>query len=154
MSRSKYVSYGENVFWVFDVELNIFLKFLIDVGIDYLKKHNEAWLSSEIEDWQFIAIVSDIGLGFDCESPSHKIKTIIELIQIACQNLSTTEFITATEIENWNILDGKGIFSRGIKKFDTKHLIELGNAIIALLKGNLQTPPNGGMLYFNESSFE
>jgi hypothetical protein len=126
VSKTKFVEYGDlnrplgdlpHGFWVYDVGLDIFLKYLIDAA-QASEQANTAWLSSAISEWRLLA-------------------------EDACARLEARESIPAEEIVSWPILDDLRIFTRGADEVFTAPIVELGRAIIALVSGQLPEAPEG-----------
>lgn len=61
MSRTKYVDYMDQGFYVYDVTLGIFLKHLIDVA-EACNQAKAPWLLALVSSWRVAACAQDIGL--------------------------------------------------------------------------------------------
>lgn len=72
-----------------------------------------------------------------------QVDLVASLIDEACEILGQRQYISAKEAKSWDILDGKGIGTRGTAKYPTSVIVELGFAIKDLIKGNLLLPPEG-----------
>lgn len=55
------------------------------------------------------------------------------------------------EIAGWPFADGQRLFHRGLKEVRTAQVIELGGAIIALLRDELPKAPRGEAWFFTDS---
>lgn len=145
MSKTKFVAYGDwsqaPGFWAYDVALNVFLKYLIDAA-QANEQANTAWLSSAISDWR-VACVPDFMLRLDANWSSEQRQTFLDLAEEACAKLAARESIPAEEIVSWPILDDIRIFTRGATEVFTAPVVELGRAIIALVRGELPEAPEG-----------
>jgi hypothetical protein len=81
-----------------------------------------------------------------------QIETFVAIVEEACSRLEQRRAIPAPEIEAWNILDGQGVFPRGAIQVATAPVVELGRAIIALVRGSLpDAPPGTQWLYGTET---
>jgi hypothetical protein len=150
VSKTKFVEYGDlnrplgdlpHGFWVYDVGLDIFLKYLIDAA-QASEQANTAWLSSAISEWR-LACIPDYGLTLDASWSSEQRQTFCVLAEDACARLEARESIPAEEIVSWPILDDLRIFTRGADEVFTAPIVELGRAIIALVSGQLPEAPEG-----------
>jgi hypothetical protein len=151
VSKTKFVEYGDRGprahgvirlgFWAYDVSLNIFLKHLIDAA-EASEQANTVWLSSAISDWR-VACVPDFTLMLDASWSPGQRQTFLDLAEEACAKLAARESISAEEIVSWPILDDIRIFTRGATEVFTAPIVELGRAIIALVRGELPEAPEG-----------
>jgi hypothetical protein len=141
VSQTKFIAYGEQGFWAYDVALNIFLKHLIDAT--ETNEHAETeWLSGAISAWR-VACVPDFGLTLETNWSPPQQHTFIELANKACAELAARESISAEEIISWPILKELRICPRGAQPVFTGPIVELGQAIIALISGKLPNAPKG-----------
>lgn len=143
MSQTKFVDYRDHGFWAYDVALNIFLKHLIDAAETRLAAANEAWLAEAVSWWRVVAGVGDYGLEIDGAWSESQLDAFVGLADQACQVLALRDRIPADEIAAWPILDDLHIFPRGATEVRTGPVIELGRAIIAIVRGTLPTAPAG-----------
>ena len=150
MSQTKFIAYGEQGFWAYDVALNIFLKHLIDAA-EASSESSANWLSTAISSWR-VACVPDYGLTIDASwSPAQR-QTFIDLANEACTNLAARESISAAEIVSWPILDDLRLDPRGTTVVLTAPIVELGHAIIALVSGELPDAPKGQIWLYGASA--
>lgn len=141
MSKTKFIEYADRGFWAYDVTLNVFLKYLIDAA-QTNEQANTEWLSTAISDWR-LACVTDYGLTLDANWSPTQQQTFLDLAEEACTRLAIRESIPAEEVVSWPILDDIRIFTRGATEVFTAPVIELGHAIIALVRGELPEAPEG-----------
>lgn len=141
MSKTKFVDYADRGFWAYDVALDVFLKHLIDAA-EASEQAGTAWLSISISDWR-LACVPDYGLTLDPTWSPTQQQTFLALAEEACAKLAARESIPAEEIVSWPILDDIRIFTRGATEVFTAPVVELGRAIIALMRGELPEAPEG-----------
>ncbi len=141
VSQTKFIEYGEQGFWAYDVAQNIFLKHLIDAA-EASDQAQTDWLSDAISDWR-VSCVPDYGLTLETSWTSAQKQTFVDLASDACARLATRESIPAGEIAFWPILDDLRLDPRGTTAVFTAPIVELGHAIIALVLGELPNAPEG-----------
>jgi hypothetical protein len=141
VSQTKFIAYGENGFWAYDVAHNIFLKYLIDAAV-VSSGSNTDWLSIAIASWR-TACLPDFGLKLEANWTSAQRQTFIALASEACAMFAARESIPSEEIISWPILEDLRIFPRGAREVFTAPIVELGRAIIALISRELPDAPEG-----------
>lgn len=72
-----------------------------------------------------------------------KRKTFVALTEQACTALESRKSIPAEEIVSWPFVDDLRIFPRGATEVLTAPVVELGRAMIALLRSELPEAPKG-----------
>lgn len=112
------------------------MKHLIDAA-EASGQSGTEWLSSAVLSWRRVACISDFGLTLDKDWSVAQRQEIVALAEVANATLATRESISAEEIARWRLLDDLRIFPRGAKQLLTAPIIELGDAIIALVSGRL-----------------
>jgi hypothetical protein len=142
VSRSQAVTFAHKGFWAFDVAAGIFLKHLIDAAQDSAEIDME-WLSKEVSNWRVWAVIGDFGIQFNEHWSSEQRIAVIALVEKVCAELAKREFIPAEEIVSWPFVDDLRINPRGAKAALTAPVIELGHAIIELLRDEMPEPPKG-----------
>jgi hypothetical protein len=150
MSKTLFVHWRDDGFWVFDVVSAVFLKHLIDAATSYLEHHDEPWLRDAIPRWRFNAVCGDLGLFLDESWSVEQLGIFTGLARQACDALSKRERIPADEIQSWQMIDGDDgrCFARGEPFVTTASAIRLGEAIIKLVNGTLPEPPPGTWWFF------
>jgi hypothetical protein len=53
-------------------------------------------------------------------------------------------------MEHWDVLDGDGVFARGDPVVTTAPVVELGRAIIDLVRGTLKKAPPGTVWFLGK----
>jgi hypothetical protein len=148
MSQTQFVEYRQSGFWAYDVALGVFLKHLIDVAEELRLEHERRWLTETVQSWRVVACVNDYGLAIGEEWSAAQIATFLELAREACVRIGRRESFAATEMEAWSVLEGRGVFARGASEVASGPIVELGEAIVALLEGELPSaPPGAAWLY-------
>lgn len=142
MSKTQVVKYAGRGFWAYDVALSVFLKYLLDAAESSPEAHTP-WLSEAKSNWRVWAVISDFGLTLDENWSADQRETFAALTEQACTALETRKSIPAEEIVSWPFVDDLRIFPRGATEVSTAPVVELGRAMIALLRNELPDPPKG-----------
>ena len=148
MSKTLYVEFRGQGFWAFDVVSGIFPKHLVDIAEPRIATQDEPWLTEAVGHWRFNAVVSDCGLFLDDNWSADQVLSVKELATAACEALSRQREISAQEMSSWPLLDGEGVFPRGLASVTTESAVRLGRAIIQLVDGSLPEPPRGTWWFF------
>jgi hypothetical protein len=146
VSATKSVTFRGRGFWAYDVVLGVFLKYLIDV-VEATGQAHTPFLSEALAAWR-LAPILDIGVHLDESWTPLQRQNILTFIEEACDRLATRESIPTEEIGSWAFTGGQRVFHRGLKEVRTAAAIELGRAIIALLRDELPEPPRGEAWFF------
>jgi hypothetical protein len=139
VSKTRFVSHGEDGFWAYDVALGILLKHVADVAEPLVGNLRTAWLKEAVHTWRVAALLYSLEIE-ETWSPAEK-EVFIDLVRQACELLKKREMIPAEEIAAWPILDDLRIFPRGATEVATAPVIELGTAIVELVQGSLPPAP-------------
>ncbi len=142
MSQTKFVEFGSDGFWAYDVALGVFLKHLIDAA----EKNEQVvtpWLRQAVSSWRVAACIQDLGQPLEVGWSASQRQTFAALAEEACATLAARESISAEEIIQWPILEDERISPRGAKEVFTAPVVELGRAMIALVSGQLPPAPEG-----------
>lgn len=142
MSKTRFVTYSKCGFWAYDVALGVFVKYLLDAAQES-GDANSPWLSEAVASWRVCAVVSDLGFTLDENWSADQKKTFVALTEQACAALESRKSIPAEEIVSWAFVDDLRIFPRGATEVLTAPVIELGRAMIALLRSELPEAPKG-----------
>lgn len=148
MSRSKYINFRDNGFWVYDVTSSVFLKYLIDAANERLASDADLWLREVIQQWRVSAAISDLSHYTDDQWSQSQIDTVIEICRIATASIRSRGDIPAAEVESWPILDDQRIFARGHDPIPCEPVGRLGDAFVALLQNTLPAPPERHWWFF------
>ncbi len=151
MSKSQSVTFRHKGFWASDVAVGIFLKHLIDAAQESAQADSE-WLSRTLSDWRLYATNADFGLPFDEHWSFDQCSTVIAFAEKACTVLAKRDSIPAQEIISWPLADDIRIHPRGAEAVPTAGIVELGHAIIALLRNELPPAPKGEAWWFSPDS--
>jgi hypothetical protein len=147
MSKTLFIEYGGDGFWAYDVAIGIFLKHLIDCARSG-NYEGKGWLPECVECWRVNAVLTDCGIRLNEDWTQEQLQTIHRIIDCACRTLAASQSISAMEMESWDIVDGQGINARGNAQFPTEPVVELGQAVQALLRGTLPRPPDGEWWFY------
>lgn len=147
MSQSLFVEYRGRGFWAFDVVVSVFLKHLVDVAEPRIA--GSSWLGEIVERWRVDTLLcGQFGVELDEQWSSAQMELVVELFEATCEILGRRDEIRGEEIEGWQLLDGERGFARGMPVVRTKSVINLGNAITALLRGTLPEAPAGSWWWY------
>jgi hypothetical protein len=152
LSQTQFVRYRQSGFWAYDVALGVFLKHLIDVAEEHRLEHEERWLVETVQWWRVVACVNSYGLALGEEWSAPQIATFLGLAREASVRIGRRESFAAAEMEAWSILDGGGVFARGASEVASGPIVELGEAIVALLEGELPSAPPGTTWFYGTPS--
>lgn len=142
MTATKGIKFERRFFWAYDVAAGIFLKYLIDEA-EASEEAPATWLSQAMSDWRVQAAVTEHGFTLDEDWSRSQRQVFIELAGRACRKIATRESIPAAEVAGWPLVDDLHIFPRSNTVVLTAPIVELGQAIIALVSGNLSRAPTG-----------
>jgi hypothetical protein len=143
VSKTVYVEFRGEGFWADDVALSVLLKHLIDVAGPKVLAPGGGWLSKAILDWRVATVVGDIGLCIRRGWTSRQLDQFVNLVEVACAVLEVRQIISGDEVAGWTILDGESVQLRGAGEVDTRSIVHLGQAVIALVRGSLAPAPAG-----------
>jgi hypothetical protein len=149
VSKKKYVSYGDRGFWAYDIVLGVFLKYLIDV-VEATGQAQTPFLADAVSSWR-LAPIYDFGVSLEESWSPLQRQNIINFAEEACARLATRELISTEEIASWTFTGDERVFHRGLEEVRTAPVIERGQAIIALLRGELREPPRGEAWFFTHT---
>jgi hypothetical protein len=148
VSATKYVNYGDRGFWAYDIVLGVLVKYLID-AIEAAGCSRAAFLEKALESWR-LAPVIDIGFPLEKSWTALQRQNVITFVGKACARLANRDSIPMEEILNWPFPNDSRLFHRGLKGIRTIPVIELGRAIIALLRDELPKAPKGEAWFFTD----
>jgi hypothetical protein len=140
MSQTLYVDFRGDGFWAFDVVSSVFLKHMIDVASDSAVA-SEPWLAETIQNWRVNAVISDMGLFLEDDWSEKQIETVIDICGAAVTAIRSNGDMSAAEIQSEPLIDNMYIFVRGIDPIPASPVARFGEAMIALLRNKLPTPP-------------
>lgn len=150
MSATKYVTYGDRGFWVYDIVLGVFVKHLIDAIEAMTGVSRAPFLDKALQHWR-LAPFLDIGFHFEKSWTELQHQNVIAFTEAACTRLATRDSIPMEEIVNWSFGGDLRLFHRGLKEVRTAPVIELGRAVIALLHDELPKAPKGEAWFFADT---
>jgi hypothetical protein len=134
-------------FWADEVALAVFLKHLIDAA-EASEQANAPWLVVAVSAWRTVACIPAFGLSFDDSWFEEQCHTFVSLAKQACARLSLRDSISPEEIAEWQIHEDLRIFPPGATEVRTAPVVELGRAIIALVRGELSQAPVGQSWFY------
>jgi hypothetical protein len=149
MSRTQSVSYAGRSFWAYDVALGVLLKHMIDAANQSDVPKSSTWLSEQVAWWrQVAAIGATCGMDIKEQWSSDQVSCFASVVLSACRMLSERQSIPDAEIVAWPIWKDCHLHTRGAKEVSTAPVVELGEAIVALVNDILPPAPNGTWWYF------
>jgi hypothetical protein len=149
VSATKYVQYGDRGFWVYDIVLGVFVKHLVDV-VEATEHSRAAFLDAALRHWRLTPFL-DIGVHFEKSWTELQRQNVIAFLEEACDRLGTRDSIPMEEIVNWTFGGDLRLFHRGLMEVRTAPVIELGTAIIALLRDELPQAPEAEAWFFTHT---
>jgi hypothetical protein len=147
VTATKAITFLERGFWAYDVAAGVFLKHLIDAA-ETSQEANMPWLSDAVSHWRVQAVITEFGFTLEEDWSAEQRKTFIALAEEACAALATRDTIPAEEIVSWPLVDDMRIHTRGASEVATGPVVELGRAIIDLVRGELPEAPKGEAWFF------
>jgi hypothetical protein len=140
------VKYGDRGFWVYDIILGVFVKHLVDT-IEATGYSRAPFLDEALCTWR-LAPFLDIGFPFEKSWTALQRQNVISCIEEVCSRLATRDVIPMDEIVRWSFGGESRLFHRGLKEVRTSVVVELGSAIVALLRNELPRAPKGEAWFF------
>ena len=147
MTMTKYIRFQGRGFWAYDVAAGVFLKYLIDAA-EATSQADTPFLAKAVADWRVQAATTEFGLTLAESWTETQRRNFVTFAEEACAKLATRESIPAEEIANWQLTGNLRIFPRTATEVRTGPVIELGCAIIALVKGDLPRAPKGEAWFY------
>jgi hypothetical protein len=98
--------------------------------------------------WRIAAAVPDLGLTLDRTWSAAQKDAFVGMLETACRQIEERSSFSAAEIEGWLILDDRCISPRGSLKVSAGPVVEVGQAIGALMIGHVLEPPSGQELVY------
>jgi len=142
MTKTQAVTCGARGFWAYDVGLGVFLKHLIDAAEESELAGTE-WLSIAISEWRKVACISSFGLSLDACWSAEQRDEFLALAEKGCAALAMRESIPMREVMGWSFGDDLRMDTRGTSEVRTGPVVELGRAVIALVRDELPAAPSG-----------
>jgi hypothetical protein len=143
------LSHAETVAFGHTTYSSVFLKYLIDV-VEATGQPHTPFLAEAIASWR-LAPIYDFGVSFEESWTPLQRQNVIAFAEEACARLATRESISTEEIANWPFTGDERVFHRGLKEVRTAPVIELGQAMIALIRDELPEPPKGEAWFFTDN---
>ena len=143
MSRTVFVSCGNDGFWAYDIALSILLKHMIDVAEPRASEADADWLRESVEWWRIVAgpCQGTYGLEIEQSWSETQRELFVELTRQACDRMVRRKRWSGTEVASWRTAGDESIFPRSAKFISTAPVVELGQAVIRLAERTLPEPP-------------
>jgi hypothetical protein len=120
-----------------------YLGFLISAANE-LATDRQDWLDVAIRGWEVNMEISDYGLYLNEDWSDSQVGAVCELCRCANQKIRAANTDRQSEIALWPILPQR----RGHEFIPSEPLARFGEAMIALLEGNLAEPPTGHIWFY------
>lgn len=111
MTRSVYVEFRDDRFWVYDVVSTIFAKCLVDVACPF-EDTQGPWLQDAIHEWRVNAIVSDYCIYLNDDWTPSQVEFVAYLFAKVSTQLRGMGRLSLREVASWRVL-GEPLFARG-----------------------------------------
>ncbi|MEV4624856.1 hypothetical protein AB0J90_01005 [Micromonospora sp. NPDC049523] len=148
MSRTATVSFGDRYFWTYDVSLSILVAETVAVAEELPSGHRPPWLAEMLTDLRVTAVVTDSGLSIGDGWPAEQVERFVGWVAEAGRRLAVRGTITEAEAYAWKVLDDHTVAWRGEATVDTGPVVQLAEAVIALVNGTLPPPPDGHSWFY------
>jgi hypothetical protein len=149
VSKTVPVGFRTTRFWAYDVSLSILLAETVGVAQETEQGRLAPWLAGVLDRLRVQAVVgSSFALDLDLEVDDAQREQILGYVLEACRRLRRRGTVTATEAYRWNVMPDEPVIWRGADAVDTAPIADLGEAIIALIRGTLPAPPPGTWWFF------
>ena len=124
------------------------MKYLID-AVEATGYSRAPFLNEALGSWRLAPII-DIGFPLEKSWTALQRQNVITYVEEACARLATRGSIPMEEIVNWPFPGDSRLFHRGLKEVRTTPVIDLGRAIIALLRDELPKAPKREAWFFTD----
>ena len=141
MTRTAYVKFRDNAFWVYDVPGSIFLWFLIQSAENFLAANPNAWLEEMISKWRVSAVITEMACYANDEWSAEQIEIVVQLCRDTTAVIREHGDFSARDVESWPVLDDQRIFVRGHDPIPSEPVALLAEAFTLLLRSELPEPP-------------
>lgn len=149
MTRTAFVSFRDEGFWVYDVAGAVFLWHLIQEAEH--RQVSEPWLEASIAGWRTAAVITELPRYADDKWKDSQVDVVVDLSRQAIDAILSHGDFAATEIESWPIRvndENRHVFPRGRELIPAIPVANLGEAFVQLLLGNLPKPPHQTKWFF------
>ena len=146
MSKTVFVQFRGDGFWAYDVVSSVLANFMV-AAANKIESHN-TWLSESIHSWRINAVVSEYGFHLADDWSADQIEVVRKLCVEASESIRKLGDFDAETVESWPQIDGGKICTRGHDIIPAEPVAKLGDAIVALLDGDLPDAPESHWWFY------
>ena len=143
MSGTKSVGLGGTDLWAYDASLSLLLAELIGLVDEQDPGHRPLWWAAVQRELRIQAVISDFHLDLDLGLDATQRDEFASLLEEATRRVLLRGTFTSEEANRWRLLGDQTVLFRGSHPLETIVVAELGEAIVALLRGRLSPAPQG-----------
>jgi hypothetical protein len=143
VSRTTTISCGERVIYAFDEARAILLKYLLETVEPRIQQGTWLWMADEVDDWRVAATVGDFDWTLGPWTAAQQ-DEFADAAHQACLALAGEPQLQLATIAQWTLLDNRPLVQRLAlwdDPIDTQPIVELGEAVVQLLRDTLPPPP-------------
>jgi hypothetical protein len=152
VSLTTTISYDERFIWVLDEARAIWLKYLIEAVEQRSSRGAWSWMADELYDWRTVATLGDYAWSLGPWTDTQR-DDFVDAAREARDALVAEPPLSLETVSRWVLLDdiplvqrlGGGVWDDPI---DIRPILELGEAVVQLLRDTLSAPPPGEMWLF------
>jgi hypothetical protein len=152
MSRTAPIEYDGQMLWAYDESRGIWMKHLIDAIVDIAP---DAWTDAELDGLRATASLGSAA-AWTIELTAEQRPHFLAAARQATDRLAAEDFLSRSEAQTRYMLEDLPLIrhSGGHELIATAPLVQLGNAVIALVEGTLEPPPPRNAWYFTDDGRE
>jgi hypothetical protein len=143
MSKITTISYRGRKIYAYDIGRGVLLAEIARVAEESPAVNQYPWLAERLRTLRVRVLVDDYEFSLDADWPDEQ-ELLVELIATANQRLADRKVITAQEAMEWRVLDNHVLPWRGSEPEPTAPIVDIGDAIIQLIRGTLPPDPSDG----------
>ncbi|MET8911172.1 hypothetical protein [Micromonospora sp. NPDC004551] len=147
MSKTCFVEFNGSGFWALSDSLAVLLGQSVVVAEEMAADRRSATFADVIHQLRVSAVVTDLGLLVDAAWRGTRLDLLLHLIEEANRRLAQRGRVTASEVAGWTAL-GDDVIELRRDTVETAPVIELGQAVLHLLRGTLPSAPKGTWWFY------
>jgi hypothetical protein len=130
--------------WAYDSALAIWLGRMITVAAERVSDQSaDPWLDEQVQAWRIAAAVPDVAFSIGEGWTGEQINMFAVIGEAACDQLERAGTVRRNDPAMIGVLDDYDVIWRGDDEQSTDPIVELGKAIISLLRGDLSGDVSG-----------
>ncbi|MCM2390614.1 hypothetical protein [Streptomyces albipurpureus] len=143
MSRTVPVSFGDRLFWAYDVGLGVLFAEAVRIAEKSPGESRPPWWGGLVRQLRVHAVVgASLAVALDELSVEER-GAVLGWVADAGAALTARGGVSLAEVSRWNVLDGESIHLRGARHVAPGPLVELGQAMSDLVDNALPPAPEG-----------